>query len=499
VDVRVREREFYLDQDAGTIAIEHARPAVERSRWSSVLRGATMHMALVLAPGERAMSVSVRVGADTVLECDAGPFDARPHGTLVADVVFEPDDSAECEPLATLPIGAGERRVRLRLDAFAGRAGRFGIAVSGDADARAAVTRFIVARDDRVGLLAARSHQVWRARNEIAHFSTAYESDFYASRQSGSGDDTARAFDDTDGGDAPDDAEPAPTELTVDEVAATPAAAVRPGENAFAYGTRVLGKLVAASAPDFARRLAALHRDGRPVDVLSICSGEATVERDILRAAGVPVRMTLFDISETLLERAARNIGALARVRTIAGNVNLLTPDALAGRYDAVVCVSGLHHIVELERVLDVVGRVLRPNGELWVVGEAIGRDGNRLWPDALETVDGIFAMLPERYRRNATTGRVDERFPNDDLSTASFEGIRSEEIESLLLARFEPLAVYRRNCFLWRLLDGAYYTNYDLRLERDRRLVLWLVTAEYNHWKRGGRPTELHAVYGVR
>ncbi len=50
--------------------------------------------------------------------------------------------------------------------------------------------------------------------------------------------------------------------------------------------------------------------------------------------------------------------------------------------------VSGLHHVVEIEQVLQTVIELLDPNGEFWIIGEAIGRNGNQLWPEALDAAN---------------------------------------------------------------------------------------------------------------
>jgi len=109
------------------------------------------------------------------------------------------------------------------------------------------------------------------------------------------------------------------------------------------------------------------------------------------------------------------------------------------------------------------------PNGEFWIVGEAVGRNGNQLWPEALDAANRIFSPLPERFRRNAFTRKVDSAIPETDFSANSFEGIRSEEIESLLLRYLEPVEMWRRNCFLWRLVNPAYFHNYHLNHQEDR------------------------------
>jgi hypothetical protein len=161
--------------------------------------------------------------------------------------------------------------------------------------------------------------------------------------------------------------------------------------------------------------------------------------------------------------------------------------------------VSGLHHVVEIEHVLQGVVELLVPNGEFWIIGEAIGRNGNQLWPEALEAANLVFSSLPERYRQNAFTAKVDFTVPETDFSASSFEGIRSEEIESLLLRYFDPVEMWRGNCFLWRLVNPAYFSNYDLKSPEDRHIVLSLVAADYNLWKNGGRPTQSFTVYRKR
>ena len=108
--------------------------------------------------------------------------------------------------------------------------------------------------------------------------------------------------------------------------------------------------------------------------------------------------------------------------------------------FDVVMFVSGLHHVVEIERVLQTSAELLLPNGEFWIIGEAIGRNGNQLRPEALEAANRIFSLLPERFRRNAFTGKIDSTVPEMDFSANSFEGIRSEEIEPLLLRYFDPV-----------------------------------------------------------
>ena len=273
------------------------------------------------------------------------------------------------------------------------------------------------------------------------------------------------------------------------------------GENVYQYAHRVLASLIPTRPPNFPKRIRFVHeREDRPVRILSLCSGAAGIERRLIADAGCPVEITLFDLNEKLMQEAIAALSSVVQTSAVLGDINVISAEQFGTlTFDIAMFVSGLHHVVEIEHVLQTVIELLVPNGEFWIIGEAIGRNGNQLWPEALDAANRIFSLLPERFRHNALTGRVDSTVPETDFSARSFEGIRSEEIESLLLRYLDPVELWRRNCFLWRLLNPAYFHNYDLRSEEDRYIVLSLVAAEYNLWKRGGRPAESHSVYRRR
>ncbi|MDB5980208.1 MAG: protein of unknown function, putative Methyltransferase [Pseudomonas sp.] len=148
---------------------------------------------------------------------------------------------------------------------------------------------------------------------------------------------------------------------------------------------------------------------------------------------------------------------------------------------------------------MSCISNSLTEEGEFWSIGEAVGRNGNRLWPEAIEAADAVFSALPSRYRLNANTKVVDDVIPDKDHSIACFEGIRSEEISALLECWLKPVEVYRLNCFLWRMVDLAYSDNFDLSMAEDRNWIIDMVKAEVQHYRKGGRGTELFGVYSRR
>jgi hypothetical protein len=149
-----------------------------------------------------------------------------------------------------------------------------------------------------------------------------------------------------------------------------------------------------------------------------------------------------------------------------------------------------------LERVLSTIARILEPSGEFWLIGEQVGRNGNRLWPEAAAVANRVFAAWPEAKRLNRHTGKIDAVLPDTDFSSACFEGIRSQDILDQLDRYFLPVACHLRSAFLWRLVDMTYAANFDLTLAADRQLLIDATVDEALHWACGGRGTGLWAAY---
>ena len=103
---------------------------------------------------------------------------------------------------------------------------------------------------------------------------------------------------------------------------------------------------------------------------------------------------------------------------------------------------------------------------------------------------------MPERLRQNRSTGKLDGGLPDVNYASSCFEGIRSEEIHRVLSRDFRPVLEEFRNCFLWRLIEPAYETNYDLANQDDVETLRRLVAEEYAFYANGGLGCELNGVY---
>lgn len=359
-----------------------------------------------------------------------------------------------------------------------------------------AISQFCIASNDKIGLMLARSFENLRVKNEIQHFSNVYKHEMYASEQRKHAENAK-----DDGGALNRKVRKVVLGNQSDLKAITPVDAIPapeplPGESPYNYASRLLAKYISSPPPNFVDRIKS-RAGGSPVRILSLCSGAARIEAGFSAQVGDLAEWTLLDINSDLLRTAAQQFPRSVKVDLIEANANELFD--LGERWDIILCVSALHHIVELEKLFAFCHASLNDGGEFWSIGENIGRNGNRLWPDALNAANSYFSHLPERYRRNRHTGIVDCEIPDMDYSVGCFEGIRSQEIEPIMDIWFQQDRIYRLNCFLWRLMNLAYSDNYDLSNSEDRMWISKAVQAEYACFKGGGRPTELHGVYRKR
>lgn len=505
--------ELYLSTETRLRIVETT--VAPAQRWMEIAHTGIVRPALILIAGECAEfsdGVSILAGTRLMLRYSAAHNDLSADG---AELLLElRDDSEITMLLGRLPVPADTTGLTPRiaifdLTPFAGKVCRLRVhCLPGSEDDACgdwiAIYDLAIGSEEHLSVLRARAFKKERTSNEIAHFTHVYEHSMYTSETN---DRTGTL--------------PAVICVPLADVVRNASHSIQatsglpflpflaPAElfapiptNAFEYAHRLLGAELQSSAPMFEQRL--LDRCmkvetqfNRPVRILSLCSGAARIEAQFASGVVERAEWTLLDISEGLLQAAANNFPAGVSPRLIVADLNEI--EDFGERFDVVMCVSALHHIVELERVAEFIQQVLVDDGEFWSIGEAIGRSGNRLWQEEYAVANSFFRRLPERLRRNRRSMKPDQDLPDADYSEATFEGIRSDEIEPLLSHRLEPVQLYRRNCFLWRLVDLAYADNYDLSDAEDIAWIQAAVRSELAHYRAGGRPTELHGVFRKR
>ncbi|MFN3730480.1 MAG: class I SAM-dependent methyltransferase [Fimbriimonadaceae bacterium] len=471
-------------------------------RWMELPHSETRQRGLVLLPGESVSFLPCRIGSDSKLRVVAQPaVPAISNDGL--DLVLWLDVHAESGPSAHRlgVMGFSPRQsptlaasVEFDLAPWAGHEVSLRLACEpgGEGDATndwVAVVALALADESDLHALLARSQYDWRLANEASRFAGVYDDAIYAGRVRHRGATRVESAVDA----MPQD----PVDQKAHRLAMAEAALVDlqpvPGETPLAFGSRLLSRLIGAPRPDFASRVFNWRGD-RAFRVLSLCSGTAGVEATLLASAAGNVDLTLVDVSPALLTEASRRQPPNVTVRTVVAPVEEYLPPT--GWFDVVCFVSGLHHVIELESVLGRLAASLNERGELWLIGEQVGRNGSRLHSDALAVADPIFADLPERLRWNRELQRVDDRFPNPDYSTSCFEGIRSADIPDALSRWFLPEETDLRNCFLWRFVNLTYAANFDLTNSEDVRHLKRIAAADAVFWSMGGRGTELNGVF---
>jgi hypothetical protein len=147
------------------------------------------------------------------------------------------------------------------------------------------------------------------------------------------------------------------------------------------------------------------------------------------------------DVAEGAIEgarKAAQNEGLDGLTYEVA---DLNTAKLPKETYDAVYVHAALHHVFQLEHLLDQIKQTLKPGG-LFVAYEYIGPSQMQFPRRHLELADIFLKVIPERYRKFQRRGGIKKkalRASLDSMNTSDpSEGIRASEIVPLIASRFE-------------------------------------------------------------
>lgn len=180
----------------------------------------------------------------------------------------------------------------------------------------------------------------------------------------------------------------------------------------------------------------------QPVDrLLSLGCGGGVLERRVADV-GWARHIDAVDVSAGAIEQAiaaAEEAGFGDQIDYRVADVDAIQLDEAS--YDVVMAQMSLHHVTELEHVLDQVSRSLRPGGVL-IINEYTGPTRWQL-PDAqIDAINRTLRRLPKKRRRRASDGSVKERYDRIELQwfddNDPSESIRSAEILPLMRERMD-------------------------------------------------------------
>lgn len=178
----------------------------------------------------------------------------------------------------------------------------------------------------------------------------------------------------------------------------------------------------------------------KPIRALSVGCGFGIIER-VLRRSDFCQVIHGVDVAEGAIEgaRKAAEAGGLDGLTYEVADLN--TFQLPAKTYDVVYAHAALHHVFQLEHILDQVKQTLKPGG-LFVVYEYIGPSQMQFPRRDLELADIFLKLIPERYRKRQRRKGIKEeafRFSLDVMNSSDpSEGIRATEIVPLVASRFE-------------------------------------------------------------
>jgi ubiquinone/menaquinone biosynthesis C-methylase UbiE len=178
----------------------------------------------------------------------------------------------------------------------------------------------------------------------------------------------------------------------------------------------------------------------KPIKALSLGCGFGVIER-VLRRCDYCQLVHGVDVAEGAIEGARKTAEAEGLHGLTYEVADLNTATFPKETYDAVYAHAALHHVFQLEHLLDQVKQTLKPGG-LFVVYEYIGPSQMQFPRRDLELADVFLNVIPERYRmtaRHKGIKKVGLRLSLDSMNSSDpSESIRASEIVPLIASRFD-------------------------------------------------------------
>jgi len=183
-----------------------------------------------------------------------------------------------------------------------------------------------------------------------------------------------------------------------------------------------------------------LAKFAKPIKALSLGCGFGVIER-VLRRCDYCQLIHGVDVAEGAIEgarKAYQDEGLDGLTYEVA---DLNTAKFPKETYEAVYVHAALHHVFQLEHLLDQIKQTLKPGG-LFVVYEYIGPSQMQFPRRDLELADAFLNAIPERYRsmpRLKGLKKEGLRLSLDGMNSSDpSESIRASEIVPLTASRFE-------------------------------------------------------------
>lgn len=209
--------------------------------------------------------------------------------------------------------------------------------------------------------------------------------------------------------------------------------------------------------------------------VVSLASGDSASEINVaewlLEQNIRNFRIECLDLNEEVLSRGRRSADEKSVGEFFEFNVADVNSWEPRRDYHVVLAIQCLHHVVKLERLFETIHDVLHPSG-FFLTDDMIGRNGHRLWPEAMKHVRSLWKELPASHRFNHSTKTLDQKPDDVDYSEGCFEGIRAQDILPLLVERFHFDVFVGFSNIVDVFVDRRYGPNFDPARNWDREFI---------------------------
>jgi len=136
-------------------------------------------------------------------------------------------------------------------------------------------------------------------------------------------------------------------------------------------------------------------RDRIPFEIILMPGCGNTGHERILYDKGIAKSIDAFDVNPEYIKEAEKKKGK-RNIRYFQLDINNI--DQIKNQYDAIFCLSILHHTSNLEKVLPILNRLLKSQGIIYI-GEYVGPSRNQYSDEHILQMKKILLQLPPRLR----------------------------------------------------------------------------------------------------
>lgn len=234
----------------------------------------------------------------------------------------------------------------------------------------------------------------------------------------------------------------------------------------------------------------------KPKIGLSLGCGSGRAERGFLKQR-ICEQFTGIDVAAEAIEEARTTAAAEdLPIRYLCQDLNTL--DLGEQKFDLVVCQTILHHVLNLEHVLDTIHDALTTDG-VFYVHDYIGETQFQFLDSRLHWYNAALQALPEALRTNLLRKQIptEIRRPEPGKLASPFEAIRSGEILGLLMERFDVVERHEHTTIINRVAPTG--TRRGFTRDENTRTIFTLLKLLDQALLEGGVLPPVEGVYLLR